>query len=71
MLRISFAARFSSRVTSIAVARWMRGSARARLEQLLALIAQAMGKSVDQSVGLDEEEGDEFVEPDELIEVSA
>ena len=47
------------------------GFYRTRKEALLGLIAQAMGKSAEQSVGLDEEEGDEVVEPDELIDVEA
>ena len=47
------------------------GFYRTRKEALLGLIAQAMGKSAEQNVGLDDEEGDEVVEPDELIDAAA
>ena len=42
-----------------------------RKRALRNLIAEAMGKSADQGVGVEEDEGDEILEPEEVIEFAA
>lgn len=42
-----------------------------RKNSLLAMISEAMGKAADAYIGLDEDEGDEVIESDEIIDIGA